>query len=187
MSLQKAIEAVTRLADQGAVEKYAITGAIAALNYIQPTLTEDLDVLISIPDFGRRPSGLILLAPVEEAFAKMGYTERTGAGLMVEGWPVQFLPVASELDQEALEQAIEIDIASEGHAPVKARSVRAEHLVAIAVKLGRLKDLARVQAFIEQRAVDLQALRKVLVAHHLEHEWRKFCEKADIEDPLKLA
>ena len=50
MSLQKAIEVVTQLADQGAIKQYAITGAVAALNYIQPTLTEDLGILISVAE-----------------------------------------------------------------------------------------------------------------------------------------
>ena len=92
----------------------------------------------------------------------MGYTERSDVGYMIEDWPVQFLPVASELDEEALDKAIEIDIDATGNPPLKARCLRAEHVVAIAVKLGRLKDLARVQAFLEQDAVDLAALNDVL-------------------------
>ncbi len=74
----------------------------------------------------------------------MGYTERTAVGLMIEGWPVQFLPVSSALDEEALEQAIELDIDDTGTSPVKARCLRAEYLVATAAKVGRLKDLARI-------------------------------------------
>lgn len=61
MSLRNTIEVVTRLAESGAIERYAIAGAVAALNYIQPTLTEDLDVLVS--HFESRRSGLILLDP----------------------------------------------------------------------------------------------------------------------------
>src|SRR5437660_8302869 len=103
MSLRGTIEVVTKLAESGAIQRYAIAGAVAALNYIHPTLTEDLDILVSITHFEKRQSGLILLAPIEKALADMGYTERTDLGHMIEGWPVQFLPVASELDEEALE------------------------------------------------------------------------------------
>ena len=60
----------------------------------------------------------------------------------------------------------------------------AEHVVAIAVKLGRLKDLARVQAFLEQGAVDMAALRDVLHRHNLMTNWLSFCAKAGIEDPF---
>jgi hypothetical protein len=105
MSLSKTIEVVTKLVEQDVIERYAIAGAVAALNYIEPTLTEDLHIFVSFAHFERRQSGLILLTPIEKALAAMGYTERTDLGFMIEGWPVQFLPVASELDEEALEQA----------------------------------------------------------------------------------
>lgn len=80
MSLRNTIEVVTKLADQGVIERYAIAGAVAALNYLQPTLTEDLDILISLTDFEQHESGLLLLTPIESALAMMGYTERTDVG-----------------------------------------------------------------------------------------------------------
>jgi hypothetical protein len=156
MTLRKTIEVVTKLANQGVIEKYAITGAVAALNYIEPMLTEDLDILASVGSF-----------PLEDALAKLGYTDRKEVGIDVEGWPVQFLPVASKLDAEALEQAAEVEFQSEGDDPIKARILRAEHVVANAVKVGRLKDLARVEAFLDQKAVDLEKLKPVLERHGL--------------------
>lgn len=185
MSMRKTIEVVTQLADHGAIKSYAITGAVAALNYIEPTLTEDLDILVSIANFENHRSGLILLTPIETALATMGYTERTDVGFMIEGWPVQFLPVASPLDEEALEEAIELEIDMTGAPPLKARCLRAEHLAAIAIKVGRLKDLARVQAFLESNALDLVALKAILARHNLMDAWLSFCTKADIENPLK--
>src|SRR3569623_1899644 len=100
MTIRNAIEVVVRLAEQGVVGQYAVAGAVAALNYIQPTLTEDLDILISTADFAHRDSGLIVLTPIEDALARMGYTEHRAEGIVVEGWPLQFLPVASDLDAE---------------------------------------------------------------------------------------
>lgn len=144
MTLRATIEVITKLADQGVIQRYAIAGAVAALNYIEPTLTEDLDILVSTAHFESHSSGLLLLTPIEAALGKMGYTERTAVELMIEGWPVQFLPVSSALDEEALEQAIELDIDDTGTSPVKARCLRAEYLVATAAKVGRLKDLARI-------------------------------------------
>jgi len=184
MTLRRTIEVVTKLAEMRVIGGYAIARAVAAINYIQPMLTEDLDILISIDGFEKHPSGLLLLGPIEKALADMGYTERTNVGYLVEDWPVQFLPVASALDEEALEQAIEIDAAGEGEAPLKARCLRAEHVVAVALKIGRLKDLARVQAFLEQSAVDLIRLKHVLERHNLTRAWKEFCLKAVIADPL---
>ncbi len=77
MSLREAVEVVTQLAQKRVIESYAIAGAVAALNYIDPILTEDLDVLISIDGFERHSSGLLPLGPIELALAEMGYSERT--------------------------------------------------------------------------------------------------------------
>jgi hypothetical protein len=185
MSLRHTIAVITKLAASGAIDRYAITGAVAALNYIQPTLTEDLDVLVSVAHFEERRSGLVLLTPIENALAGMGYSERTDLGYMIEGWPVQFLPVASPLDEEALDQASEIAIDQTGTPPLKARCLRPEYIVATAIKVGRLKDLARVQAFLEQNAVDLVSLSGVLQRHELMKEWQAFCMKAGIVNPLR--
>lgn len=186
MSLQKAIEVVAALERDGVIQGYAIAGAVAALNYIQPTLTEDLDILISFRDFGKHQSGLLLLAPIEQVLVLRGYTERSDVGYMIEGWPVQFLPVSSALDEEALERAVDVDFGAADEA-MKARCLRAEHIVAIALRVGRLKDLARVQAFLDRDAVDLDDLRNVLERHALMDAWRAFCLKAGIQNPLGLS
>jgi len=108
MSLRKAISVVAGLAERGVIGNYASAGAVAALNYIQPTLTEDLDILVSVEAFEEHTSGLLLLGPIDKAFTELGYGERTELGYLIEDWPVQFLPAASELDYEALEQAAEV-------------------------------------------------------------------------------
>jgi hypothetical protein len=184
MTLRRTIGIVVRLAEQRVIGSYAIAGAVAAINYIQPMLTEDLDILISVDGFEKRSSGLLLLGPIEKALAKLGYAERTNVGYMIEGWPVQFLPVGSALDEEALGQAVDIDVARPGESPLNARCLRAEHVVATALKVGRLKDLARIQAFLEQDAVDLRRLKSALERHNLMNAWREFCIKAAIANPL---
>ena len=176
MTMQKAIEVVTKLAADGVIKDYAITGAVAALNYIQPTLTEDLDILVSTRDFGVRASGLILLAPIEEALAAMGYSARSDVGVFVEGWPVQFLPAASPLDEASLTEALWVEIG--GDPPFKARVLGPEFIVAKALSVGRLKDLARVEAFLDQDAVDLDKLKLVLARFGLGPAWSGFCLKA---------
>lgn len=187
MSLRRTIEVISKLAERGVIKRYAIAGAVAALNYIEPTLTDDLDVLISIGDFTKRQSGLILLEPIEKALAEMGYVNRSDVGIVVAGWPVQFLPVASALDEEALDKAIEVEFRPHGEPPIKARCLRAEHVVAIAVKIGRPKDWARVQEFLEQRAVNLASLKRVLERHGLMDDWKRFCRRSGIRNPLPVS
>lgn len=184
MTLRKTIEVVNTLANQGVIDRYAIAGAVAALNYIEPTLTEDLDILVSVGSFGTRRSGLILLAPLDAALAALGYAERQDVGIVVEGWPVQFLPVASTFDEEALDLAVDVEFQPKGEAPIKTRVLSAEHVVASALRLGRLKDLARVEAFMDQKAVSLDALRPVLERHALMAAWKDFCSKAGKADPF---
>lgn len=184
MTMRKAIEVVTKLAERGVVKNYAITGAVAALIYIEPTLTQDLDILISVGDLDQRSSGLVLLGPIEQALAEMGYAERSDVGILVESWPVQFIPVASDLDAECLREALEVEIA--GSPPLRARVVKAEHVVAKAISVGRIKDLARVESFLDQNAVDLTALKAVFERHNLAGAWSAFCAKSGRADPIGI-
>jgi hypothetical protein len=128
--------------------------------------------------------GLLLLAPIETSLAEMGYFERTDLGHRIEGWPVQFLPAASSLDEEALEQAVEVNVAGPSEPPLMARTLSAEHVVAIALNTGRPKDLIRIQAFLEQQAVDLPRLKLVLAKHNLLRDWQAFCFRSAIADLL---
>jgi hypothetical protein len=186
MSLRNTIEVITDLAKRGVIKQYAIAGAVAALYYIEPTATEDLDILVSVSDFGRHKSGLLLLSPIESELAKMGYSERKDVGIVIDDWPVQFLPVASDLDAEALENASEIEVPTRfgDGSPLKARILKAEYIVATALKLGRLKDLVRIEAFLAHKAVDLVGLKTILERFDLVPAWKAFCFKAGKADPL---
>lgn len=184
MSIRTAIGVIRQLVEDGVISQYAVAGAIAALNYIETSTTEDIDILVSITSFESRPSGLLLLTPIDTALERMGYSERTDVGYKIGDWPVQFLPVASALDEEALERAIEVPIEIAGNPPPTARLLRAEYVVATAAKLGRFKDYARIEAFLEQKAVNLSALKDVLIRHALMDRWDDYCKKAGIVDPL---
>ncbi|HEY4113465.1 MAG TPA: hypothetical protein VGM17_05330 [Rhizomicrobium sp.] len=183
--MRNTIEVVTRLAEKRVITNYAIAGAVAALNYIEPMLTDDLDILISLEGFEKHASGLLLLGPIEKALAQMGYTERTDVGYRIEGWPVQFLPVASPLDEEGLLEAVEVNVAEPGHPPLQARVLRAEHIVATALNVGRPKDIVRIQAFLEQNAVDLRQLKTVLDRHNLGEAWHALCLKTGVINPFE--
>jgi len=57
---------------------------------------------------------------------------------------------------------------------VPVRVVLAEHLVAIMLKTGRLKDLVRIQMFFAQEAVDPDILLDIIQRHGLENKWKEF-------------
>ena len=175
MAMQKTLEILNEMVAAGVVERYAIGGAVAAYNYIEPGLTEDLDILVSFETIpGTAKSGLTLLTPILSFLAQRGYTEFRDAGVVVEGWPVQFIPVANDLDEEALDQALDIDfVADPDEQVVPTRVLRAEHIIATALRLGRPKDHMRMAAFVESRAYDSDVLDDVLTRHGLKEKWNQ--------------
>ena len=86
---------------------------------------------------------------------------------MIFGWPVQFLPVGGDpLLKEALEQSGEKDLDG-----VPVRVFTAEHLAAIAFKVGRPKDKRRLDQFREANALTEHALSEILARHGLLDRW----------------
>lgn len=173
MAMRKTLEILNEMVSTGVIERYAIGGAVAAYNYIEPGLTEDLDILVSFETIpGSAKSGLTVLAPILSFLAQRGYTEFRDVGVVVEGWPVQFIPVANDLDAESLDQALDIDFAADpSERGVPTRVLRAEHIIATALKLGRPKDHMRMAAFVESQAYDSDALDDVLTRHGLKEKW----------------
>ncbi len=144
------------------IEQYAIGGAVAAIFYIEPINTNDLDIFFHVKD----PSaGLDILAPLYEYLSDLGYKGQ-GDSIDIEGWPVQFLPIFNPLLEEAVEQAREVTFHR-----TKTRVMQAEHLVAIMLQTGRLKDHARIAQFIEHNAVDQERLDSILIRHGLVKKW----------------
>ncbi len=142
---------------------YAVFGAVAQIRYTEPVATLDIDVLV-VP----LSEGLDILAPIYAHCRARGH-RADGEEIRVGAWPVQFIPVFSDLTREAVEQAEVADF--EGLA---LRVVRADHLAAIALATGRAKDLARIVALLEAGAVSRQALAGLADRHGLAEAWRRF-------------
>src|ERR1700740_1491859 len=132
MGMKQTLEVINAMEADGIIGRYALAGAVAAYNYVEPAVTEDLDLLISFNETADRPNaGLITLAPIFAHLKAKGYEEHQKEGLVIEGWSVQFLPVASDLDAEALAQAQEVELRiDEAEGSVWTRVLRPEHLVA---------------------------------------------------------
>ncbi len=152
--MREVLVALNRIVADGVVGGYAIGGAIGASFYIEAANTEDVDAFVVLPV---SMSGLVSLNGVYEALVGCGGVierEHVRFGM----WPLQVLPDdGGGLISEAIREAIEVDY--EG---VHARVFRAEYLCAIALKVGRKKDLLRVEMFREQGAVDDERLATVM-------------------------
>lgn len=164
--MKKVFQLLNEMVHDGEVLNYAIGGAIGAVFYIEPFATQDIDVFVMMESDS---SSLVTRIPGWHYLKERGYTEIRGEAIVVEDWPVQFIPVSDALEEEAYLNATIMDFEGE---PV--RVVLAEHLVALMLKTGRLKDLSRVQMFLSQEAVDQEILLDIIRRHGLKKQWADF-------------
>ena len=166
MNIRDTIAAINQMQADGVIDRYAIGGAVGATFYLEPVATLDVDVFITF-----QPEAGSLIASPQRIFdylkARGGKME--GEYIVIAGWPVQFLPAATPLVEEALKKSVERDV--EGTA---VRVFTAEHLAAIALQTGRAKDKARLLQFIEAGALDAVRFQSILARHGLVDAWQKF-------------
>jgi len=166
MDIKNTIAAINQMHADGVIQRYAIGGAVGATFYLEPVATLDVDVFVSFqPD-----AGSLLVSPQSIFdYLKARGGAMDGEYIVVAGWPVQFLPAANPLVTEALEQAVEKNVAD-----VPARVLTAEHLAAIALQTGRAKDKARLLQFVEADALDTARFQAIVARHGLAEAWRRF-------------
>ncbi|PYS23618.1 MAG: hypothetical protein DMF72_08690 [Acidobacteria bacterium] len=155
---------LNQMVADGVIENYAVAGAIGAMFYVEPFSTKDLDVLVTTPE-----DRIIIESPGWGYLKALGYTKIENEGIVVEGWPVQFLPATTALEREAYATAQVLNVED-----VPVRVARPEHLVAIMLQVGRQKDIARITMFLSQDAVEISALEDVISRHGLSEKWSAY-------------
>lgn len=166
MKLKKTIAVLNQMQASGVIGRYAIGGAVGATFYLEPVATVDVDVFVVMhPEPGRL---IATPKPIYDYLISRGYTAE-GEYLVIEGWPVQFLPPTGPLLEEAIGEAVETDVEGE-----RTFVLSAEHLVAIALQTNRAKDKARILQFVEAGVLDQQRLQDILARHGLLERWRRF-------------
>ena len=144
------------LRSAGLIVEYALGGALAAIRYTEPFTTYDADIFFIPADRG-------LTAGIPAIYAhlqSLGHpVEREH--VLVRGFPVQWL-AANSLVEEAVRAA-----ASIMYKDVPGRTFRIEYLIAIAASVGRAKDRARIEQFLQQSEVDRPLLDDILLRHQL--------------------
>ena len=168
LATAKALQVVNQLRDEGFISRYAIGGAIGALFYIEPTQTQDIDIFVHLnPAPG---SSLISLSPILTRLKDLGYTLWEEDKVVVEGWPIQFLPATKTLEMEAIEQAIEQPLAD----GVNVFVPPPEYLIIIAIDLGRPKDIIRLQQFHAEGVYEAAKLDVLLAKYGLAEKWQRY-------------
>ena len=166
MGIREVIEIINRMQADGVIDRYAIGGAVGATFYLEPVATLDVDIFVAF----RADSGRMIVSPKPiYDYLKSRNCTTEGEYIVIAGWPVQFLPCAGSLLEEALAQALEQNVDG-----VPARVLTAEHLAAIALQTGRGKDKARLLQFIEADAIDKGKLREIVARHGLLDRWNQF-------------
>jgi len=167
--MKATLEVINRMQSDGVIGRYAIGGAVGATLYLEPVATLDIDVFVSLTSSSG--AALLTLSPIYDYLTSRGH-KIDKEHLVIEGWPVQFLPPADPLEEEALQQAVEVEV--EG---TPTRVITAEHLAAIALKTGRAKDFARLLQFVESGVLDAGKLDAILERHGLQEKWAEFGAK----------
>lgn len=169
MKIKDALSVVNDLESARVIDRYAIGGAVGATFYLEPVATLDIDIFVS---FRTEPGRLLAsMEPIHEYLTTRG-ARVDGEYLVIADWPVQFLPAAGSLLEEALAAAREIDVDGVG-----TRVFAAEHLAAIALQTGRAKDKARLLQFIEAGVLDDDRFTSTLTRHGLLERWKAFQEQ----------
>ncbi len=160
------LEVVNQMQAEGVIGQYAIGGAVGATFYLEPSATLDIDIFVALKN--PQGSSLVTLVPIYDYLRSRGYKAEKEY-VIIEGWPVQFLPPAGALDKEALEQAVETEVQG-----VHTRVMTAEHLVAMSLRTARAKDFARILQFVESGVLNANRLDSILKRHGLLENWERF-------------
>ena len=152
---------------KGILTDYAIGGAVATIYYTEPFATRDIDIFFVAAAKGK----LISLTPFYDFLVKKGYKTREEY-IMIGDTPIQFIPAASELEKEAVENAISVKYRNR-----RVRILRPEYLVAIFLKVYRPKDRDKLIRLEAQAKLDRAYLLDILGRHRLRHKYDDFVTK----------
>ena len=152
--MRRVFSVINEMKRDGVIESYAVGGAVAAIFYIEPSSTMDVDIFVALKPY---PGKVVLsLEPIYDYLTAKGATVED-EHLVYAGWPLQFLPANSRLVEEALDQAQEFD--DDG---VSIRVFNLEHLAAIALEVGRGKDKLRLDGFVNSGKMDFDKFKDIL-------------------------
>lgn len=163
--MKDTLRVLNDLETKGIINRYAIGGAVAALFYTEATDTENLDIFVHLEEPGHP---LMPRSQLYEELNRRGI-EKDGIYDLIEGIPVQFLPDSPAVVEEAVREARQIDFDG-----VPTRVPTAEHLIAIMVQTGRLKDRLRLLQMREQTEIDEAKLMQILERYNLRERYEQW-------------
>ncbi len=161
------------LVQDGTIANYAIGGATAAGFHGEPLATRDVDVFVYLE--GQAGSVFLCLEPLYRRLAALGFTEFDEEGIVIAGFPIQFLAPNVGLELEAVEQAMGIEW--DGH---RTRVMTPEHLAVIALATGCPKDRARVVYLTHLPQFNRETISTILERHGLVERWHQWARALEL-------
>jgi len=172
--VEKVIEILNRMQADGVIERFAIGGGIAAIRYLEPYLTDDIDVFLSPVVVSE--GGLISFGRIYSYLEELGYYPEREY-VRIGDWLVQFVFASESVQEEAVARADRVAFAG-----VYTSIFSAEHLAAELLRSGRLKDLTRVAALLKSEQMDMALFRDIVRRHGLAEKWKEFSSRYDFEE-----
>jgi hypothetical protein len=163
--VEKTLKLVKELKEEKVIKDFSIGGGIAALYYIEPLLTYDLDIFfIPIED------SIDVLTPIYRYLKEKGFKAKK-EHVLIEGIPVQFIPVYNDLVTEAVKNSNEVK-----YGRIKTRVLGLEYLIAIMLQTYRSKDRERLVKIFEEAKIDSKLLKKIIKKYGLYDKYVSFRE-----------
>jgi hypothetical protein len=161
--MEKTIQIINQAQDDGIYSSYAIGGGIAALFYIEPVATFDLDVFIILPDFS---------SPLIYSWLEVRGYKPSKEQIIIEGVAVQFIPVYNDFVKDGV-----LDASIKKYGNTSTRVLRPEYLVALMLQTFRPKDKDRLIKFFQETSIDQTLLNAILLKYNLQNVFKKFKEQ----------
>ena len=164
-TVEKTLKIIRELKKAKVLRDFSIGGGIAALYYIEPLLTYDLDIFF-VPNEDR----IDVLTPIYRYLKEKGFKVKK-EHVLIEGVPVQFIPVYNDLVKEAVQHSVEAK-----YGRIKTRILGLEYLIAIMLQTYRSKDRERLVKIFEEAKTDFKILKKILKNYGLYDKYVQFKE-----------
>jgi hypothetical protein len=165
--MQAVCDILEQLLQEAVLRQYAIGGATAAGFHGEPLATRDIDVFVFMDPIPGQL--LVTLSPVFSRLKELGFAEFEEEGILVHGFPIQFICASPGLESEAIDSAIVVEW--DDH---RMRVMNPEYLAAIALSVGRPKDRARLVYLAELPNFDRASFLEILNRHGLTQCWQEW-------------
>ncbi len=163
--MKETIKIINQLQKKGLIGKFAIGGGIAAIYYIETILTYNLDIFF-IPI--NEKNNLISSEPIYNILKEQGYKTKK-EHIMIEGIPVQLIPVYNNLVKEAVQNAKEIK-----YKKVRTWIIGLEYLSAIMLQTYRPKDKESLIKIFTETSINKKKFNVLLKKYNLEQKFKRF-------------